>query len=121
MEEQRRLLERRARRMGKRKNVQLDIEKVLGISPTWWGEELSDPNFDFDAEDEDEAPDDTVFVRFYYGDCKTQSQIVYRLLRLTITRCSYSPLLHYPTFFNPSLPILNRHYGMPSQPTRCTC
>ena len=54
MEEQRRLLERRARRMGKRKNVQLDIEKVLGISPTWWGEELSDPNFDFDAEDEDE-------------------------------------------------------------------
>ena len=62
MEEQRRLLERRSRRMGKRKNVQLDIEKVLGISPRWWGEELSDPNFDFDAEDEDEAPDDTVFV-----------------------------------------------------------
>ena len=50
MEEQRRLLERRSRRMGKRKNVQLDIEKVLGISPRWWGEELSDPNFDFDAD-----------------------------------------------------------------------
>ncbi|KAI0734627.1 DIL domain-containing protein [Fomitopsis betulina] len=62
MEEQRRLVERRARRMGKRKTVQLDIEKALGISPRWWGEELSDPNFDFDVEDEDEAPDETVFT-----------------------------------------------------------
>ena len=62
MEEQRRLLERRARRMGKRKNVQFVIEKVLGINPRWWGEELSDPDFDFDVEDEDETPDDTIFV-----------------------------------------------------------
>ena len=69
MEEQRRLIERRARRMGKRKNVQLDIEKVLGISPRWWGEELTDPNFDFDVEDEDEAPDDTIFVSYHERHC----------------------------------------------------
>lgn len=69
MEEQRRLLERHTHRMGKRKNVQLVIEKVLGISPRWWGDDLSDPNFDFDVEDEDEAPDDTVFVSAHNKRC----------------------------------------------------
>lgn len=62
MEEQRRLIGRRERRVGRRRNVQLDIEKVLGISARWWGEELSDPTFDLEEEDEDEAPDDTIFV-----------------------------------------------------------
>ncbi|TFY55227.1 hypothetical protein EVJ58_g8382 [Rhodofomes roseus] len=62
MEEQRRLIGRRARRMGRRRNVQLDIEKVLGISARWWGDELSDPNFDPEEEDEDEVPDETIYT-----------------------------------------------------------
>ncbi|KZT75110.1 hypothetical protein DAEQUDRAFT_720328 [Daedalea quercina L-15889] len=62
MEEQRRLLERRVRRMDRRRDIQSEIEKVLGISPRWWREQLSDPNFDLDLEDEDEAPDDTIFT-----------------------------------------------------------
>ena len=62
MEEQRRILEKRTRRLGKRRHVQEDVEKVLGISPRWWGDE--DTLFALDCEDdsEDEAPNDSTLV-----------------------------------------------------------
>lgn len=53
MEEHRRSLEQRVRRLGKRKSLQADIQKVLGITSTWWGEEESDSSLDL-SDDEDE-------------------------------------------------------------------
>lgn len=65
MEEQRRILEKRTRRLGKRRHVQEDVEKMLGISPKWWGDE--DVLFVLDLEDdnEDEAPSDSTLVSLF--------------------------------------------------------
>ncbi|KAI0721376.1 DIL domain-containing protein [Cerioporus squamosus] len=52
MEEQRRIFEKRMRRLGKRRNVQEDIERVLGISPRWWGDE--DLFYSLETEDDSE-------------------------------------------------------------------
>ena len=62
MEERRRILEKRTRRLGKRRHVQEDVERVLGISSRWWGDD--DTLFALDSEDdsEDEAPDDSTLV-----------------------------------------------------------
>lgn len=69
MEEQRRLAEKRLRRLGKRKNVQSDIEEVLGISSRWWGDNDPELTFDWldeedeeDEEDEDEVTSETCFT-----------------------------------------------------------
>jgi len=63
MEDQRRLAEKRLRRLGKRKDVQDDIVRVLGISPRWWGEDSSELSFDWSEEDdEDESAGDAYFT-----------------------------------------------------------
>ncbi|TBU34643.1 DIL domain-containing protein [Dichomitus squalens] len=56
MEEQRRILEKRMRRLGKRRHVQEDIEKVLGVNPKWWGDEDALYSLDTDEDSDDEAP-----------------------------------------------------------------
>ncbi|CDO73489.1 hypothetical protein BN946_scf185013.g124 [Trametes cinnabarina] len=53
MEEQRRSLEKRMRRLGKRRRIQEEVERVLGINPKWWGE---DDTF-FALESEEDADD----------------------------------------------------------------
>lgn len=53
MEERRRSLEQRLRRIGRRKQVQDGIQKILGISPSWWGDYECETSFDT-SEDEDE-------------------------------------------------------------------
>ncbi|KAM5530611.1 hypothetical protein V8D89_015729 [Ganoderma adspersum] len=62
MEERRRILEKRTRRLGKRRHVQEDVEKVLGINSRWWGDD--DALFALDSEDdsEDEAPNDSTLT-----------------------------------------------------------
>lgn len=60
MEESRRSTEKKLHRIGKRRDMQNDIGRILGIDPRWWGEiesnELSD-----DEEDES-LEDNTLFV-----------------------------------------------------------
>ncbi len=55
MEESRRSTEKKLHRIGKRKDVQNDIGRILGIDPRWWGEidstELSDDEEDESLED----------------------------------------------------------------------
>ncbi|OCH94762.1 hypothetical protein OBBRIDRAFT_845272 [Obba rivulosa] len=53
MEERRRSLEQRTRRIGKKKQVQNGIERILGITPRWWGDDNSETSPDT-SEDEDE-------------------------------------------------------------------
>ena len=65
MEERRRTLEKRMRRLGKRRNVQGDIEKVLGIAPKWWGDEDALSTHDTDGESDDEAPGDAILVSIF--------------------------------------------------------
>ncbi|KAI9060570.1 ankyrin [Trametes sanguinea] len=62
MEEQRRSLEKRMRRLGKRRHVQEEIEKTLGINPRWWGDD--DAFFALDSEEEvdDDALSDAVLT-----------------------------------------------------------
>ncbi|KAI0801000.1 hypothetical protein C8Q74DRAFT_1239789 [Fomes fomentarius] len=62
MEEQRRIFEKRMRRIGKRRHVQENIEKALGIPPRWWGDE--DIGFSLDMEDDgdDETLDDSTLT-----------------------------------------------------------
>ena len=62
MEEQRRILEKRMRRLGKRRTVQGDIEKILGISSHWWGDEDDVLGMEADDESEDDAPEDNMLV-----------------------------------------------------------
>ena len=62
MEERRRTLEKRMRRIGKRRDVQVDIEKILGISPKWWGDEDILYNLETDDDSDDEAPGELVIV-----------------------------------------------------------
>ncbi|KAI0652121.1 DIL domain-containing protein [Trametes meyenii] len=57
MEEQRRSLEKRMRRIGRRRHVQEEIEKTLGIQSRWWGDEDV-----FFSPDSDEEPDDEVLL-----------------------------------------------------------
>ena len=61
MEERRRLLEKRTKRKGKRKEIREDIGKVLGVDPDWWrkSSELSDSDSD---SDEDEEENEGVYV-----------------------------------------------------------
>ncbi|GBE77775.1 hypothetical protein SCP_0106570 [Sparassis crispa] len=54
MEQQRRSFEQRRRRLGKKKSVQNDIEKVLGISPRWWGHTEYDVFADLSDEEDGE-------------------------------------------------------------------
>ncbi len=65
MEQQRRIHEQRMRRLGKRRHVQGDIGKVLGVNPKWWGDD--DALFALDSEDdsEDEAPNDSTLVSLF--------------------------------------------------------
>ncbi len=62
MEEQRRIFEKRMRRIGKRRRVQENIEKALGVPPRWWGDE--DIGFSLDMEDDsdDETLNDSTLV-----------------------------------------------------------
>lgn len=65
MEERRRILEKRMRRVRKRKELQDKVGTILGINPRWWGE--MDSELMFGEADEDEEDEDmgeyTVFVR----------------------------------------------------------
>ncbi|KAI0778452.1 DIL domain-containing protein [Trametes elegans] len=63
MEEQRRSFEKRMRRLGRRRNVQEEIAKALGISPKWWGE-AEDSVFSVDSDDEadEDAPPDSALT-----------------------------------------------------------
>jgi hypothetical protein len=62
IEENRRLLDERRRRKGKQRNVRADVSTVLGVSLKWWGfhSELAESS-DSESEDE-EPPDETLFV-----------------------------------------------------------
>ncbi|KZT05853.1 uncharacterized protein LAESUDRAFT_750281 [Laetiporus sulphureus 93-53] len=63
MEEQRRLSEQRTRLIDKRKSLQDDVEKILGISRRWWGDQGLGPFTDlFEEEDEDDSFSDTPFT-----------------------------------------------------------
>lgn len=62
MEEQRRILEKRMRRIRRRRTLQEDIEKILGIAPRWWGDEDMLLSIDSDEDSEDEAPSDSMLV-----------------------------------------------------------
>ncbi|EMD41976.1 hypothetical protein CERSUDRAFT_102361 [Gelatoporia subvermispora B] len=53
MEERRRSLEQRMRRINKRKQIQNGIQNILSIGPKWWGEDESEI-FVESSEDEDE-------------------------------------------------------------------
>ncbi|KAI0756736.1 DIL domain-containing protein [Daedaleopsis nitida] len=54
MEEQRRILEKRMRRLRRRRNIQEDIEKALGITSRWWGMKT--------CYSEDETPSDSMLT-----------------------------------------------------------
>ncbi|KAH9846836.1 DIL domain-containing protein [Lenzites betulinus] len=59
MEEQRRSLEKRMRRLGRRRHVQEEIEKSLGIPQKWWGDE-DVYGVDSDEELDEDAPPESV-------------------------------------------------------------
>ncbi|OBZ79434.1 Dilute domain-containing protein C25B8.08 [Grifola frondosa] len=61
MEEQRRSLEKRMRRIGKKRSVQQDIEKALNINHKWWGDD--DTELFLDLSD-DESEDDSYTNNF---------------------------------------------------------
>ncbi|KAI0673406.1 DIL domain-containing protein [Trametes maxima] len=62
MEEQRRSLEKRMRRIGRRRHVQEEIEKTLGIHSRWWGDEDAFFSPDSDEEPEDEVLPDSMLT-----------------------------------------------------------
>ncbi|KAI0361327.1 hypothetical protein OH77DRAFT_1417565 [Trametes cingulata] len=62
MEEQRRSLEKRMRRLRKRRHVQEDIERTLGINPKWWGDDDTFFSLDSEEEAEDDALPDSVLT-----------------------------------------------------------
>ncbi|EIW64338.1 uncharacterized protein TRAVEDRAFT_68170 [Trametes versicolor FP-101664 SS1] len=62
MEDQRRSLEKRMRRLGKRRYVQESVEKLLGISPKWWGDEDTFFSLESDEEGDDDALSDAVLT-----------------------------------------------------------
>ncbi|KAI0639675.1 DIL domain-containing protein [Trametes polyzona] len=62
MEEQRRSLEKRMRRLGKRRHVQQEIEKSLGIHPKWWGDDDAFAALDSDDEADDDVPPESVLT-----------------------------------------------------------
>ncbi|KAI0830583.1 DIL domain-containing protein [Trametes gibbosa] len=61
MEEQRRSLEKRMRRLGRRRHFQEEIEKSLGIPQKWWGEE-DVYTVESDEEVDEDAPPDSVLT-----------------------------------------------------------
>lgn len=63
MEEKRHLLETRRKRKGKRRDVQNDIGRVLGVNPKWWGTEADYSSSDSDSEDEIEEEPESLYVR----------------------------------------------------------
>lgn len=54
MENRRRILEKRARRIAKRKELQDKVGKILGIGPRWWGDIDTEFMFNDASEDEDD-------------------------------------------------------------------
>ena len=62
MEEQRRILEKRMRRLGKQRHVQEDIERILGINHRWWGDEDALYSLDTGEDSDDEAPSEATLV-----------------------------------------------------------
>lgn len=62
MEEQRRILEKRMRRLSNRRNVQEHIERILGINPRWWGEEDLFYSIETEDDSEDEWLEDSTLV-----------------------------------------------------------
>lgn len=126
MEEQRRLAEKRLRRLGKRKNVQSDIEEVLGISSRWWGDNDPELTFDWldeeDEEDEDEVTSETCFVsRLSPSKNLLNVKGPYRHHLQTTPRCLSSRLWRCLTSSNPSSLTSNPPYEMQSQRMPCTC
>lgn len=83
MEDQRRSLEKRMRRLGKRRYVQEEVEKLLGISPKWWGDEDTFFSLESDEEGDDDALSDSVLVsrsgnasrRILRASCRRRRQI----------------------------------------------
>ncbi|TFK92779.1 hypothetical protein K466DRAFT_539135 [Polyporus arcularius HHB13444] len=62
MEEQRRILEKRMRRLSNRRNVQEHIERILGINPRWWGEEDLFYSIETEDDSEDEWLEDSTLT-----------------------------------------------------------
>lgn len=67
MEEQRRLLELRMRRRGKRKDVRDDVGRVLEVNSKWWGDEDSEYASSESSDDGDELEDDIYVSRSNYN------------------------------------------------------
>ncbi|KAL0951306.1 hypothetical protein HGRIS_008013 [Hohenbuehelia grisea] len=57
VEQKRRIAERHELRKRKRRDIQNDVARVLGVSPRWWGAE-SDPPSDSESTDEEDEGDD---------------------------------------------------------------
>lgn len=63
MEDRRRVFEKRVNRVRKRKELQENIGKVLGISPRWWGDLDAELLYDVaDDEDDEDMGELDVFV-----------------------------------------------------------
>ena len=64
MENRRRILENRAQRIKKRKELQENVGKVLGINSRWWGDVDTEFMFNDAEEDDDEDLDkNDIYVR----------------------------------------------------------
>lgn len=64
MEEQRRTLELRIRRRGKRKEVRDDVGRVLEVNPKWWGDE-DEEYASSDSSDDGDEFDDDIYVSLF--------------------------------------------------------
>ena len=72
VEERRRSLEEQARRAGRRRHVQADIVRILGIKSTWWGDGEASDSASVDAvedEDEEDEGQDVPYVSPRHGCC----------------------------------------------------
>jgi len=100
MEERRRALEQRQKKVGKKKAICEDVGRILGVNLEWWGKDSE--NFEADSDsDEDEEADEDVYVSQYASsvDSTTQNK-AYRLLGRIIRTCWFSPLPYSPKSLN---------------------
>lgn len=126
MEEHRRSLEQRARRMGKRKSMQDDIVKILGISSKWWGDPELETSFEVveDEEDDDSIQDISYVSHLVWADLNRpgrQFDACCRRLLQDLHICLFFLKKHYQIFFKLSLLTISLRYEMLNRPRHCTC
>lgn len=94
MEESRRSAEKRLHRLGKRKDMQSDVGRILGIDPRWWGDvDSSDLS---DNEEDEGLGDATLLVSDNERQLAQFEQTSpFRVLHQIIPRCSYTPSTHF--------------------------